>query len=461
MKYVILLVSFMLMFLFFAEAVLYEDQIYFSILLSFVQDLDFNIINQIPKDERWIVTRTGFYPSHHSELQTSILVIFYYLEKVIRFFLNEKTYSSAVAVGLCANIISLLLSFKLSKKLNKLLGVRESVKATTLFFLGTCTFYFSFFEVNVIEVFVMPITFFTLIEYLKIVRGRTISWGWLGLSVGLLVSSKSLYFLLLMFLLGEIYIQRKKYCKKNIANFLVNFLIPVLIFNLNNYVKNGQVDIYTKGVFDILMELSLINFLSTMRTGLFTPGGLFFVNPPFLISILGLILFFREKKSMPEGRFIIFQIIWIMQLLFLSMMFIGPILDDHYNGRMFLVVFPALYVGFLYFVSHVRVRSIVENVFLMIGIAWQFYLMFSFMTIMSKGHYSYALEKMISLSELFNRITRNCLILHNYIEDSYLYIFFLSFILVLICYSFDKLKIREKNLLKSYIGLVIGFYMIG
>jgi hypothetical protein len=133
----------------------YESGFYSYYAQSFFHDLDFNLINQVPRKMSWLVTNKYHHPDFHPLIQTPFIYFFYLFEnighKLINY--NFESHYKLLLSGLVINLFLLIIIFKCSRKLLQTYLKTDTLIPLLTVMLGSTFFYFSFFNINVADIF--------------------------------------------------------------------------------------------------------------------------------------------------------------------------------------------------------------------------------------------------------------------------------------------------------------------
>ena len=111
----------------------YETGSYISYVKSFLQDFDFNIVNQVPSPQNWLLTKTYHHPNQHPETQSPFILFFYLIEVIASFFISFDSYQlfKFVPSTLFMNFVCIWLGMKILT--SKLDHDTDKVKASHFF----------------------------------------------------------------------------------------------------------------------------------------------------------------------------------------------------------------------------------------------------------------------------------------------------------------------------------------
>lgn len=460
------LISFLSIFAFVAvflavgvEAFFYEDEVYFLMMKSIIQDFDYNLINQVSEEKQWLVTKEYFFPSHHSEIQTPIIFLSYLFESVIRMILPSSIIKNGIMSGHIVSFLCLAIGFVYVKKLINLFDIEFDLKIFLVFLLGTSLFYFSFLTVTAIEIISFTLTSFTLFMAFKLKDRNYNDYAFLGISSSLLLISKFYFLSLYVLVIFKIWQEREKTTRKCFASFTIGSLLVFIPGLLNHYIKYGEFFFWAGSFADSVLLYSWDNFKVTIKNGYFGVGGLFYTNPVLLPSIIGLILWGIEQLKNRKYVFETFIIgAWLVQGLFSPVFLAGELVEDHYVGRTFFTVLPIYLLGLGYILKFVKGNAV--KAWLAVSfILWQAFHTLSYLKISRTGHYSYSTKKLISLEELIQFCEElRVIITTNIVSDYGVYISFcliISGIVYYVLYKFNE-KYMKAILAYSLIFLFVA-----
>lgn len=384
------------------SAYFYEDSIYIHYTTSILKDFDFNIINQVSPDFTQVITEKYSYPSHHSVFQIPFILLSYIYESLLRIF-PAFTVETFRLTGILMSFISLLMGFVFTREAAAELQVEMKFSHFFVFFFSSALFYFSFFTLTVIEIFLFPLCALALILILRTLRRETgkLDSFILGILAAILTSAKIFY--LPFTFIGFLSIILRKISKDKwlLINFFGGTVSIVTIVVLKDIASFGEVISISKSL-AVLNKFSWLDLYYTFKDGIFGVGGIFHTNPVYLIATIGLILLGHASRSKVKSLLLILSMLAVMAISFFhAIMVIGPVLEDHYVGRMGLAGLPFMLIGFSYLIN--RLKNIVGK-YLLAGllIGFQIYNLANYLTISSQGHYAYAMRK---TAENFREVT--------------------------------------------------------
>jgi len=417
---------------------MYEDGIYYLLTQSVMKDLDYNLINQIDKEYGWLLTSQYYYPSHHSEIQTPAMGFFLMFEKVLGSIFGQTVIVAGIPTGLLMSFLLLAIAFIYQKETFKELGIDYSLNAYLVFIFSTVLFYFSFFTVNVIEVFAFSLSSFCICQLVKIRNGRVINSLLLGVFLALLLISKMTYAPLFLVCIGY-YLYKKKEGRASLALGSILVIIPFL---LNQYVLYGEIIYFGSSFAKNVNVYSWPNLITTLKQGYFGEGGLFYSNPIFLPIIL--VILATTIRNIWTKKFEVINLLmclWLMLSLFQTLFIAGPVFEDHLVGRIFLTALPVLIYG-----QVLLIQKFKENNFLLIFssitlILWQIIVTSNYFVLSALGHYKYASQKSIQLSEHLKRY--NDLFVSNADAFGIDFVFVLVFVFLMTFVVYASLRWEE------------------
>ena len=417
------------------EAFFYEDEVYFLLMKSMIQDFDYNLINQVSEEEKWLVTRNYFFPSHHSEVQTPLVFIAYCVESLVRLILPVSMIKDGVMSGHLMSFTSLGIGYIYSVKFLNSLNIKTQKCYFLMFLFGSSLFYFSFMTVTVIEIMSFSLTSFSLYLAFNLLK-RSKRYFWLlGVSSSILLLSKFYYLSLYILILYRIYKDRNEYSAEDVFFFMLGNIMIFIPGLLNHYVKYGEYFFWAGVISDYILLFSWENFFITISDGYFGVGGLFYINPVLLPSVVGLLMWsvlqIRERRKIVE---IIIIMSWLVQGLFTPLFLAGSLVEDHYVGRTFYTILPIYLLGFCYFLNIVK-SKIIKAVCCLAVIVWQAYHMLSYIRISREGHYSYTIKKLLEFDVLLEFIKDLMIIVITNVSHDFAFYFLFLFIISIVLYN--------------------------
>jgi hypothetical protein len=382
----------------------YEDGVYKMHAESMIQDKDFNIINQDSPQRAWMVTETFFHSDAHPLVQTPLLVLFYEIENALDLFSSQEKgkefrfYLSSFFI----NVILVFMGIHFCREIGKRINIVVSNYAMILFSFASSFFYFSFFYYNVIEVFCFPFMAYLCLVALKIQdkdsKINNFEMCSVGGAIGILLSVKLTYLPICILVLYKIL--RKMICHKSLTKlgYLILFFSLIYFSSVTNrklqFGENIEYSLYVK----YMCDYSLQGLFESLTKGFFGVGGLFYSNPAFLISILGLVKLawnYREKIDVFSALMLM---AWLGMSLFQTVPIVGYILDDHLVGRLNLTALPLLIIGFC-FCYEKCMKSVHRKKYSFLFyflVLWQCINLISYFGLKTQGHFYYAGHKIIS-----------------------------------------------------------------
>jgi hypothetical protein len=389
--------------LFALDANIEEDSIYVSQAESMVHDLDYNILDQVDREFGWIITKTLKHPSQHSVIQTPSIILSSLPEIALSYFFKNHTLKKYVLTGIFLNIISLIIAFCYCRKLFALFNIGFSL-LEYLFFIGsTVTLYYCYFSLTVIEIFTFPISSFLLFSLYDIkINGNNndnntkfFSFS-LGCAAALLLISKMSYIPLFLLTVFTIFSKNLKRKSLFIFLFLVGVLFIVTPSLLNMYIQYGSIKLLNASLTQIVCDYSFFNVYHTFVHGYFGLGGFFYTTPIFfpIFLMLAKHFFYNIFKIRKDIVFNLILFSWLGMSYFQTVFIVGPIVDDHYVGRLTLTALPLLVFGYLLLIKQVNTK---RRTFLFVGtglICWQLFTIFNFLNLYKTSQYAYASNKL-------------------------------------------------------------------
>lgn len=377
----------------------YEDSIYLFYATSMIQDLDFNIINQVPESFGQIITKNYSHPAHHSVIQTPVFILLYFLDFFITKTVGNGYIRPYILAGTLLSFLGLIIGLIFTQKAAKRLDINVRPTHFILYLFSTALLYFSFFTVTTIEIFIFAFSAYALNAVLMLYQRQSsqLDGFSIGAALSMLVTAKITF---IWFFAGGTYYVFASLWKQNrkfIGLFLLSSILVFLIAALKDLAGFGEIVFISHAMTVYASDYSWIDLYFTIKQGIFGEGGLFYSNPLYAVSLVGFIfLFFHNVKKA--------IILWLSLLLWMVMSYfqcvflIGPILDDHYLGRTMLTSLPLMLIGLAYFDMKFMTKVWRPFKFLIgfVLIAWQAYTLTNYLSIDTGGHYAYALHKTVS-----------------------------------------------------------------
>lgn len=406
------ILSFLIFALFFKPGTLfYEGKLYVQYLVSFLQDFDFNLLNQVPQSMAWLITPTFHHPDQHPEAQTALMLPFYLLE-----FISKKMSFTGIPASafefqyslttLAMNIFSLSLGFYFMQQICKQLNIKFHKFDFMFFTMGTALFYFSFLQSSVLEVTAFPLLAYLLMVYFNVRAGLIMNSGLTtGICAAFLLISKITFWPLaitVVLLIAAIYIKNRMWRKLAILIAPVAFTIAAHM--ANRFIKYGFI-LYDFGPpLKPFFDASFENYGRNLLLGFFPPGGLFFANPIYLLAVLGFFLLLKKLSIQKNISYtLLFVMLFWFALVFLGHIFIaGYIVEDHLPGRIHLGFMPLLLLGFIYLNSRIPEKLLQAwRVLLTLCCVWHLFITFCYLVMIQGNSLIYA-SNMIPSLELFS-----------------------------------------------------------
>lgn len=444
------------------EAAIYEDGIYLYFTKSILKDFDINILNQVVEENRKFLTKTLYFPTHHSLIQSPILAIFYSLESFCRNSLGLNMFREGIVSGFLLHMLSLFIGFKFSNDFVKELGKKTDILIPFLLFFTTSVFYYSFLAVMVIEVFAFPLASFVLLSVAKMKNNKEIQYWALGLCLGLLISSKVYYLGLTAYVFVELFLNLKGMVKKKAFEFFMALLIPIIPALWLHYQQYGEFFFWAGEISNSMSSFTFINVRETLIHGLWDRGGLLSVNPIYIFVFIALVFYssklLKEKKTFIEGGF---YLAWLFQGFFTTIFIAGALISDQYIGRLVMSILPLLYLGIAIFLEQISwVKKWIIWLFSGVLFTWQLYQSFNYALSIRMDHYLYANQRFMELDDFFKELKR---VLWN--ASYVLSTGPLVFLIVVVGVTFGLLYIeRHKEKLEKSFSLVLAyicFFLVG
>lgn len=439
----------------------YESGNYINYLISFISDKDLNIINQ-STDSPWIVSKSLYDISHHTPLQTPILLVISTLENISKLLITIPKELNYTFTSFLASYIFLILGFKFNNDILNLLKIKTNLIFPIVFVVGTSVFYFSFLRYNVLELFTFPLLSYLFRELIK-AKLNIIKSGDTNLyfAVGICLCLKPAYFLFCIYVLCYfIWLQKsnKEYSKIFLGIFLLS---TIIIIEKSFWIKKYNFLQNRFNQFSSLIDISPEQFLSKLFTA-FEVKGFFAANPLFLSALVGLVfLIIKLKKSNTLSKVEIFVLIsWVLGGISQNFFTIFAIWEDHLIGRLAITSLPLLYIGYVYFQSLIK-RDPLRNFFNILGICIGTFSTLYYISDDINSHYSYAFSKNIDLDSLMKGLVNyKSLIAEKFqvIINNMPY-FFLLFLLILL-FQFISTKFKKPLRVKLFSYLFILSYLM-
>lgn len=442
----------------------HEDQMYIFFSKSILADGDFNLINQVSEKFKWLVTKEMYFPTSHSTLQTPALIFSYIFEKLAILFTNKSIIKDFHIGAYFIHIISLIVGYRFTKMAVHELGYTLSRLKFLFFVFSSSLFYFSFLYLSVIEIFCFSLSsyLFYMMTLIKNQKTSTINPTILGIVATSLYVAKSSYMFVFLFFVVFIFIET--FINKNYKfglKYLLGFFIAFLPFYLNNITQYGELT-YIYGYFTAAFKISFQNAIQTIKVGYFGIGGLFYSNPVYFLSFLGVIYYVSKDLLKRVNYFSVFCLAWLMASFFQTIFLLGPIVDEHYVGRLVLTSLPLLIFGQIVFVDKLNLSNRKLCLFASLFIGLQFYSLFNYLYFDGQSHYAYANTKIHSnFSEvvfyLWDRLLNGS---NEIFSDIWFVLLYCSFASLVVYYLVKaKLNINHffKNLIYVYITIFIFF----
>lgn len=276
-------------------------------LVSALLDYDLNLKNQILESEKWLFSKTGNYPDLHSWGGIIIWIPFYIYVIILGFLklinfnciVDQVDFAQALAAILCFSVLFINIT-----KIQKILkpeteGAKLLIMAT---FLATPTWWYVLVEPSGSVITYLAILSMILLYFIdsKTERIKSNSWLVLGALSGILiVIYNGGYFTFFAIFLYVIYLKIKKtIITKNLFFFTGGATVVLMLEAFNSNIKFGKWITITDFVNETYQRVprKLMLFES-----LFGSGGVIYMFPIYLLSIVGLYNLFYElftyKKS--------------------------------------------------------------------------------------------------------------------------------------------------------------------
>ena len=373
-----------------------DEGVSLSYMSSILQDFDFNIINQVHDGMNWLVTKSYYHPDFRSEIQTPILLIFTCFEKLIIGLMSSLDHQLRpnVMATFTLNFGLIGATYILMKDYCRKMDLVFYPKIFFLLTLGSAYFYYSSLISGVMDIFAIPVFIFSLIQYediKKVEKGAFFQSFLLGFSLGIISLTGLLYWPLALYLLADsCWFFWEKKMRRQMTWLLLSFLMILSCELINQFMKYGGL-ISPQLTLRFFFDLSPLHLLEKLLTGYFAKGGVFFVNPLFLLSLLGLVFFVRSyilTGKMRKSHALV-KGLWIILVFCHTLPMMGINAEGELPGRIYLSTFPFLFMGLSYLAER-KPKFILNNIFLELMIIWNFINVFSFISIDLYDRHAYS-----------------------------------------------------------------------
>lgn len=375
--------------LLFQDRYSFEDEVYANLALSAISDGDFNIANQnLPKGRDWLVTKTGFHPTHVQIASTAYLIPFFLIHKVIAgssdLIANNFIFANTLAI-FSLTIISWVIFFTVLSSIvsrSSALWSMGIILLSTSFFLH---FFFSTTAPNMIGAAYSALVFSWFILTPDNEK-NAITWLWWGAvsAFGFAIRIQ-LFWMVLYFSYNLI-----KEKRKNQLSYFLGILLVSSIYLLNNYVRGGK---FVNPYLVFLFNNDFFYFAPrTFLSYLIGPNGLLAVSPIYLIIISATYLILKEKNNSQEKLIKLLLTAPIVLFLTYSTTWI---LDNYFIGRHQLEYLFIYILIFSLFLDRIKKIPRLYKFIIYLSIlfaAWHLYVMFVFLQDVSASgqwHYRY------------------------------------------------------------------------
>lgn len=370
----------------------YESGIYIDYAKSFLNDLDFNLINQVPKDMGWIVSSSYYYPDFHPEVQTPFLVLFRFFEQFATglFYFSEEYLFSAITL----NFFVLFISMKLSKKLLQEYFNIEDQLVFLPFILGTTLLYFCFFTTTVTDCFSIPLLFYILLQHIRLHKERPCDSPFIyGIALGFFTGLKIIYVPLALYLL----LRAISFKRINKLFLLIGFTLPIIAKSLNTKVKFGSFFMEPHIGAKVLFDYSPSHILNKLTIGFFSQDGFFFLNPMLFIGLVCALIMlyhlYKEDKYSKLDSIVFF--LWLGIVFLHPIFMLGNFIEDQLPGRATLISLPFICLGVAYVFHKTNAKSFLRGL-LWATVLWNIWVVVNFVIIDSFNLNLYYLDKFIT-----------------------------------------------------------------
>nr|BDT30119.1 hypothetical protein BHI3_35850 [Bacteriovorax sp. HI3] len=276
-----------------------EKNIYDYYSESIVNDLDLNVINQVPDKERWQITRSGNWPDVHSNGIVNMWAPFFVYKKAMQSFVSADNrdlifLTRSLATVFFSVVTVMLTSFLLAEIFpgKKRLWVFATLSLTTSFW------WFTLIQPGNADITSSALVTLEIGMFFYLLKNwstRSLFFFGLLLGAGLALKIDHIfYFILPVYLLVHYFINTKS-LKATIKNGLIfssGVLINLIPMLINDSIKFGFVNY---GYADV------VNFdYYVLWPNLVYPSGFFTNCPIYIACFLGLVfLFLKKKKDLP------------------------------------------------------------------------------------------------------------------------------------------------------------------
>lgn len=273
-----------------------EKNIYDYYSESIVNDLDLNVINQVPDKERWQITRSGNWPDVHSNGIVNMWAPFFTYKKLMQPFVSSGNKNLIVLTRSLATVFFSAMTIMLTAfLLGELFPGKKRGWVFVTLSLTTSYWWFTFVQPGNADVTSSVLATLEVGMFFYLLKNwSTRSLFFFGLLLGAGLALKIdhvFYFILPVYLLIHYFLNTKslKATIKNGLIFSVGVLINLIPMLINDSVKFGFVNY---GYADV------VNFdYYVLWPNLVYPSGFFNNCPIYLACFLGLIFLCLEKKK--------------------------------------------------------------------------------------------------------------------------------------------------------------------
>lgn len=387
----------------------YEDKIYINYVKSILQDQDFNIINQAPLSFSEVITKKYATPAHHSVIETPSLVVLSALDWAISVITGKTIIAQFQLAGLLLSFLSLLIGFLFTGKAAELIGVDLKPRHFVFFVLTTTVLYFSFFMITVMEIFTFCLSSYVFYSVLLIQKKKAeqLNAFAFGVAAAMLVVTKITF--LPLFLISLFYaIKKNQNSEKRITIYYIVGALLVGVFTvLKDYATFGEIVLISRAMNEFTTRYELAELYLSLTEGFFGKGGLFYTSPLYLLGFAGFISFvYSRYKSKQEDTLLLLALLgWLFWSFFQTIFIIGPMLEDHYVGRLQIMSLPLMLIGLAFCDSKINIAKKKMYTGLLLGglICWQAFTLLNFLALSAISHYSYALSKTVPSTDIIYR----------------------------------------------------------
>jgi len=323
-----------------------DDGVYSNYLTSLVMDGDLNVVDQLPAEKRWMVSKKLNHPTLHDHGISIFWVPTYLYARILKSmgvnikYENQRTFRTAMVIS---NTFYFLLVIILGLKIFPLFWNRaiEPIELGALVF-GTPFFWYGLVQPSSADVTSAAIPFFLILNHIFLMKKPKelsiyLSYGAL-ISIGIILKISLLFYTLLPLHLIYFHYKLNKFEIKNFLLLALGSLVPLLFFILNEYIKYGRVGYSYSGIvgpYNVLWEILL------------GPAGYLVVSPLFLVAAVS--SFSLKNLETKRSLVLLLILIPLIKILGESYSFQG---NADFGGRhlitdfaIFLLLLPCLFTS--------------------------------------------------------------------------------------------------------------------